>query len=499
MREDAEMTFGEHLEELRRRVIYALVGLLVATVLCAVRYDFLLSAMLRPYKLAYDEMVADQIPAPEEEKAEGEADPTTTDGEPEPSLPDTAVGAAVRKIEERLAAVVKRLDAIAPQPEVVPGAPEDPKTFAERFPRPRVIQGGPLTGYITVILLCVICGIILGSPWILYQMWAFVGLGLHPHERKFIYIYGPFSFFLFISGAATFYFVMLKYGLRALMGPTIGIMVDGVPLIDPSFFLNDYFKFVAMMTLIFGVVFQTPLIVMFLARTGIVPLSTLVKQQKIVLMVLIVLSAVLTPQDPVTMVMMAIPLVVLYQFGLLLSWISIRRRRRRARDEGDEPWDDYERENDGPWQPDREPTGEQAPPEEPEPDKTEAPAEEEQAEDQAEDYEDPYAEFQGDDETHGYDDDYSWEQETYAESETDEQEPADHASDEPDEEASDEPADHASDEPDDEAEPQDEGEPPADEEPADHEPADEDRADEPQDEFDEMPSDDDLPPEDRMK
>ena len=490
MKQDVEMTFGEHLEELRRRVIYALVGLLVATALCAVKYDFLLSAMLRPYKLAYDEMIADQVQAGEEE-AEDDTDVTPADGEPEPSLPDTAVGAAVRKIEERLAAVVKRLDAIAPQPEVVPGAPEDPKTFAERFPRPRVIQGGPLTGYITVILLCVICGIILGSPWILYQMWAFVGLGLHPHERKFIYIYGPFSFFLFISGAATFYFVMLKYGLRALMGPTIGIMVDGVPLIDPSFFLNDYFKFVAMMTLIFGVVFQTPLIVMFLARTGIVPLSTLVKQQKIVLMVLIVLSAVLTPQDPVTMIMMAIPLVVLYQFGLLLSWISIRRRRRRARDEGDEPWDDYERENDGPWQPDREPTGEQAPPEEPEPDKTEAPAEEEQAEDQAEDYEDPYAEFQGDDETHGYDDDYSWEQETYAESETDEQEPADHASDEPDEEASDEPADHASDEPDEEAEP------PADQE--DHEPSDDDRPDEPHDESDQTPGDDDLPPEDRMK
>lgn len=479
MREDAEMTFGEHLEELRRRVIYALVGLLVATVLCAVRYDFLLSAMLRPYKLAYDEMIADQVPAPEEEKAEGEADPTTTDGEPEPSLPDTAVGAAVRKIEERLAAVVKRLDAIAPQPEVVPGAPEDPKTFAERFPRPRVIQGGPLTGYITVILLCVICGIILGSPWILYQMWAFVGVGLHPHERKFIHIYGPFSFFLFISGAATFYFVMLKYGLRALMGPTIGIMVDGVPLIDPSFFLNDYFKFVAMMTLIFGVVFQTPLIVMFLARTEIVPLSTLVKQQKIVLMVLIVLSAVLTPQDPVTMVMMAIPLVVLYQFGLLLSWISIRRRRRReARGEGDEPWDDYERENDGPWQPDREPTGEQAMPEEPETDQTEPSADQDQTEDQAEEhdqYEDPYAEFQGDDEAHGYDDDYSWEQESYAESETDEQEPADHASDEPDDEA----------------------EPPPDQE--DHEPSDDDRPDEPHDESDQTPGDDDLPPEDRMK
>jgi len=471
MKQDVEMTFGEHLEELRRRVIYALLGLLVATVLCAVKYDFLLSAMLRPYKLAYDEMIAGQVQARETGKTEGDAESATAEGETETPLPETPLGAAVLSLRQRLDAIEKRLDAIAPQPKAAPAAPEDGKAFAERFPRPRVIQGGPLTGYITVILLCIICGIILGSPWILYQIWAFVGVGLHPQERKFIHIYGPFSFCLFIGGAAVFYFVMLKYGLRALMGPTIGIMVDGVPLIDPSLFLNDYFKFVAMMTLIFGVVFQTPLIVMFLARTEIVPLSTLVRKQRIVLMILVVLSAVLTPQDPVTMVMMAIPLVLLYQLGLLLSWISIRRRRhRQAREEGEEPWDDYQRENEGPWQPDREPTGEQALPEEPEPDQTQATTEEEPAEDQADEYEDPYAEFQGDD-------DYAWEQEPYGETETDEQEPSDDSQ---------------------QTEPGDEDERPSDQDEAPGpEAPDETPADETQDDDDWVPHD--IPPEDRMK
>ncbi|KPK48722.1 MAG: hypothetical protein AMK72_06270 [Planctomycetes bacterium SM23_25] len=477
MRQDVEMTFGEHLEELRRRVIYALLGLLVATVLCGIKYDFLLAAMLRPYKLAYDEMTADQRQDDAAQETKTSADSPAPEGETEPSLPDTAVASAVRKIQERLAAVEKRLDAIAPQPKAAPGAAQDAKTSAQRFPRPRVIQGGPLTGYITVILLCVICGIILGSPWILYQMWAFVGVGLHAHERKFVYLYGPFSFFLFIGGAATFYFVMLKYGLRALMSPTLGVMVDGEPLIDPSFFLNDYFKFVALMTLIFGVVFQTPLIVMFLARTEIVPLSALVKQQKIVLMVLLVLSAVLTPQDPITMIMMAVPLICLYQLGLLLSWISIRyRRRRKTSDEGEEPWDDYERENQGPWQgPD---TREKEPSKQPEPDQTQATADAEQPEDQAEDHEDPYAEFQGDDETRGYDDDYSWEQEPHGEPETGEQEPSADVTDEP----------RAEGEP-----------PPREDEPSDHEPSDDDHAGEPHDAFDGMPGDDDLPPEDRMK
>ena len=479
MREDVEMTFGEHLEELRRRVIYALVGLLVASVFCGINYKSLLTAMIRPYRTAYVKLLGEEQPAAP--KPDEKEDPAAESAEPE-AIPgaNPALAEFIRKIDRRLAAIEARVERLFPETAAASPGTEAKPAPSGKPPPPSLILGGPLTGYVTIILLCVICGMILGSPWILYQMWAFIGVGLHPHERKFIHIYGPFSFFLFVGGAATFYFVMLPVALQALMTPTSGIEMDGVPLIDASFFLNDYFKFVAMMTLIFGVVFQTPLVVMFLARTEIVPLGTLVKQQKIVLMVLVVLSAVLTPQDPVTMVMMAIPLVLLYWLGLLFSWISIRRRQRReARGEGEEPWDDYERENEGPWKPDREPTGEQAAPEQPEPDKTEPTAEGEQPEDQAEDYEDPYAEFQGDDEAHGYDDDYSWEQETYGESEADadEQESPDGAADKP----------------------EGEGEPPPDEAPADHEPSGEDRPDEPQDEADEMPGDDDLPPEDRMK
>ncbi|MEA3367823.1 MAG: twin-arginine translocase subunit TatC, partial [Planctomycetota bacterium] len=303
MREDVEMSFGEHLDELRRRVIYALLGLVVAAIFCGVNYEFLLSALMRPYKRAYETLISSKLKAeaPDEEPGTGD------EHQPLEMPEDSPLAPVLRAIDQRLADLKRRLDAIAPEPEAGPEASEDSIAYAQRFPTPRVIQGGPLTGYVTAILLCVICGIILGSPWILYQIWAFVGVGLYAHERRYVNIYGPFSFVLFISGTATFYFVMLPVALGALMAPTSGIMVDGTPIIDPSLFLNDYFKFVAMMTLIFGVVFQTPLVVMFIAWTGIVPLGTLVRKQRIVILVLAVASAVLTPSDPVTMVMMAIP------------------------------------------------------------------------------------------------------------------------------------------------------------------------------------------------
>jgi sec-independent protein translocase protein TatC len=335
MRNDVEMPFGDHLDELRRRVIYAVVGLVVAAIICGVNYEFLLSSLMRPYKKAYEDMIAAKLDAEEDEQQE-KIPPLAPEPEGIGVPEDSPLAPVLTRIEKRLLDIERRLDAIAPEKKAGPEAEKEDVAYANRFPAPRVIQGGPLTGYVTAILLCVICGIILGSPWILYQIWAFVGVGLYAHERRFVYFYGPFSFLLFVGGAATFYFIMLPVALGALMAPTAGIMVDGMPIIDPSFFLNDYFKFVAMMTLIFGVVFQTPLVVMFIAWTEIVPLGTLFKKQKIVLMVLIVASAVLTPQDPVTMALMAIPLILLYQFGLLLAWITLRKKRKRRAEEGED-------------------------------------------------------------------------------------------------------------------------------------------------------------------
>jgi sec-independent protein translocase protein TatC len=160
-----------------------------------------------------------------------------------------------------------------------------------------------------------------------------VGVGLHAHERRFVRVYGPFSFFLFMAGASSFYFLILPIGLEALLSPTADILIDGYPLIDASLLLDDYFKFVAWMTLIFGVAFETPLVVLFLARTGIIPLDTLARKQKWVIMIMVVLGAVLTPTgDPISMALMTIPLMALYELGLLLAWLAGRKERREHPD-----------------------------------------------------------------------------------------------------------------------------------------------------------------------
>jgi sec-independent protein translocase protein TatC len=326
---DVEMTFTEHIVELRRRVILALLGLLVSTVVCGIFWKQLTAAFVRPYKVAYDKMAADVAA----EETQGDKKP----GGPEKTAPtafpvgtNTALAEAINRIEARLDAIESRLKALSP----TVGPDNKPVAYSGKLPPPRLIQGGPITGYMTIITLCIICGIILASPWILYQIWAFVGVGLHPHERKYVHTYGPFSFIMFILGGALFYFFMLPIFLQFLMGVATDVVVDGVPLIDPSFFLNDYFKFVAVMTLICGIIGELPLVVMFLARTGIISLETLAKQQRVVILVMVVLAAIVTPTvDPFSMMAMAVPMILLYELGLLLAWITIRRARRREQRE----------------------------------------------------------------------------------------------------------------------------------------------------------------------
>ena len=328
MKTDVEMTFGEHLEELRRRIILALLGLLVGTVLCGVFYQELLTTILKPYYKALTNLEKSQKPPAPPPKEESPARPAP----PEPAPPPgTAIEDRLAAIEARLSRIESSLPGASLPAARTPSATAGPPSSAPAQPQSRLILRSPMTGYIMIILMCLITGVIVASPWVIYQIWAFVGVGLHPHERKHIYTYGPASFLLFLGGGAMFYFFILPIGLEALMSPTAGIKVNGASLIDPSFMLDEYLYFVALMTLVFGLAFQTPLVVMFIERIGLVPLSTLVRQQRLVIFIMVIIAALITPTvDPVSLTAMAVPLILLYELGLVLAWLTGRKRRQLA-------------------------------------------------------------------------------------------------------------------------------------------------------------------------
>jgi sec-independent protein translocase protein TatC len=171
--------------------------------------------------------------------------------------------------------------------------------------------------FIVYMKVSVYCGIVLSSPWIFYQMWMFVAAGLYPHEKKYIHIYLPFSLFLFLCGVALCEFVVLPIGIQYLLSfnEWMGI--------QPELRLSEWLSFAIMMPLIFGAAFQTPLIMFFLERVGIVDVAFYQKHRRVAVFVLALAAALLAVSpDPLSMMAMAIPLWGLYEVGILLCKLS---------------------------------------------------------------------------------------------------------------------------------------------------------------------------------
>ncbi len=239
--DDKEMSFFEHLEELRWRIIKSVLGLLVAVVICGVYSDFIVNVIvLRPSRL-------------------------TT---PPLNLINT-------------------------------------------------IPYGQITFYMTVVLFG---GLILTSPWILYQLWQFVRPGLLPKEQKYVSSIVTYTTLCFLSGVAFAYFLMLPYMLQFFA-------TFGSSGIQNWISIDEYISFVLQLILLSGLIFELPMISYFLARFGIVTPAFMRHYRRHAIVVILIIAAVVTPTtDPFTMTIFAIPMVVLYEISIGVAKVAKRKR-----------------------------------------------------------------------------------------------------------------------------------------------------------------------------
>ncbi len=182
----------------------------------------------------------------------------------------------------------------------------------------------PADGIISYIKIALISGLILSSPWVFYQLWMFVAAGLYPNEKRYVHLAAPFSAALFVIGAL--FFVMVVAPL------TLGFLVkfnERVLGVSSNFTFANYISFVTMLMLVFGIAFQTPVAIFFLNKTGLVSVKALRKSRKFVLLGIFVVAAMATPPDVVSQVTLGIPLYLLFELGILLSWLSERRKKTR--------------------------------------------------------------------------------------------------------------------------------------------------------------------------
>ena len=161
-----------------------------------------------------------------------------------------------------------------------------------------------------------ISGIVVASPWIFWQVWQFVAAGLYPHEKNYVYMYLPFSLLLFLAGAGMAFFFVFEPVLDFLFSFNKALNIDPDPRI------SEWLGFVLILPLGFGISFQLPLVMLFINRLGLVSLATYLEKWRIAILAIFVISSILTPADPISIFLMAIPLTLLYFLGMgLCKWM----------------------------------------------------------------------------------------------------------------------------------------------------------------------------------
>lgn len=243
---EIRMAIGEHLEELRQRLLYALGGLIVGMAMSLIFRGAILTVLEYPYRQVMTELGKD------------------------PSLWVFKASA----------------------------------------------------GFLIYMKVSLIGGLLLSSPWIFYQFWAFASAGLYRRERRYVLIAVPFSAGLFVTGAMFFLLVAALPLLRFFVGfnQSLGI--------ETRLTLHNHVSMMTGMMIAFGLGFQLPVVVALLGAMGLVTARTLSKYRRHVIVILLIFSALVTSPSPVDQVLLAVPMWLLYELGIILVWLMKRKKNR---------------------------------------------------------------------------------------------------------------------------------------------------------------------------
>lgn len=184
----------------------------------------------------------------------------------------------------------------------------------------KLIFLAPTEGFMVHIKVALFAGIILSLPVIFYQLWKFVAPGLYKKEQKYVPVIVIFSTISFLVGALFCYFVIIPYGLNFLLN-------FNTEQFEASIQIKEYLKFVTLLILVFGVIFELPLLSYFLTKMGIVTPEFLRTKRRYGIVLIFVFAAVLTPPDVFTQLCLAGPLILLYEISIWVSIMVVKKKK----------------------------------------------------------------------------------------------------------------------------------------------------------------------------
>ncbi len=183
--------------------------------------------------------------------------------------------------------------------------------------------------FFTYLKVSFLAALMIASPVILHQFWKFVAPGLYKKERLVLLPIVFLSTVFFVGGALFGYFVVFPYGFQFFLS-FANQNIEALPS------MKEYLSFSAKLLIGFGLVFELPLVLTFMARLGIVTPAFLKKNRKYAILIFFTGSALITPPDVVTQVLMSLPLMVLYEISILGAWLFSRKKKEDKKEEEDE-------------------------------------------------------------------------------------------------------------------------------------------------------------------
>ena len=177
----------------------------------------------------------------------------------------------------------------------------------------------PLEPFFTQFKVAILAAVFLAIPFISYQLWKFVAPGLYKHERRATLPFIVIATGMFATGASFCYLAVLPYGYGYLL-------TYGGAEYEPAIMMQEYLKLTARLLIAFGLVFELPVFIVFLARIGVVTPEGLARFRKHAAILVFVIAAILTPPDVITQVFLATPLVILYEVSIYGAKIFGKKR-----------------------------------------------------------------------------------------------------------------------------------------------------------------------------
>ncbi len=316
------MSFGDHIEDLRYRLILALGGLFLGLIITFVPIPLLgesigmyvFDTMERPARQTLNKFYEDQAATQSRE-----ADKTKR------LNPPVVNHISAKEFVEQIRTIAPQLAPMLPKPDdkdllekqirltLSPEAASQILSSQSNVIRNPLISLAPLETITIYFMICMVSGLVLTSPWVFYQIWAFIAAGLYRHERHYVKKFLPFSLGLFLGGVFLCFFGVLPYTLQFLLQFNVWLGIE------PTMRITDWMSFATILPLVFGVCFQTPLVMLFLERIGIVSAEVFRSKRKIAIVIIVAAAAILTPgPDMFSQVMLAIPMILLYELGLIM-------------------------------------------------------------------------------------------------------------------------------------------------------------------------------------